>query len=411
MERPGVPRLRRVGCSRGSLRSRRCATGRAALPPPDAIRGRFVLISGTDKAIIRESGTGVVLTHARPLVRPPVEERDELMASLRKRGRVWYIRFTDADGVAHERKGCPDKRATEAMAAALEAEAARIRAGLTDAKAETRRRQAGRPLSEHLNEWRAHLIAKGATAKHAELHVGRARRVAALAAGGSLAEIDAPKTATDEERQPFALALHKRLTTARLADLTTDTVQRALATLKDGGRSLATCNHHRAAIRGFSRWARRDGRTADDALDSVSGFNAREDRRHDRRTIGVDDLRRLVATAHAGPTYRSMTGPARALCYRLAVATGLRFSEIGSITPESFDFGKEPAVVTILAAYTKNGEAAELPLPADVANDLARLVATIPSGQPVFALPARGRGHAQERLGTPPVFLTVIALV
>ena len=86
-----------------------------------------------------------------------------------------------------------------------------------------------------------------------------------------------------------------------------------------------------------------------------------------------------------------MTGPARALCYRLAVATGLRFSEIGSITPESFDFGKEPAVVTILAAYTKNGGGAELPLPADVANDLAGLVATIPSGQPVFALPAPGR--------------------
>ena len=38
MERAlGVPRLRRVGCSRGSLRSRRCATGCAALPPPDAI--------------------------------------------------------------------------------------------------------------------------------------------------------------------------------------------------------------------------------------------------------------------------------------------------------------------------------------------------------------------------------------
>jgi hypothetical protein len=36
VERSGVPRLRRVGCFRGALRSRRCATGCAALAPPDA---------------------------------------------------------------------------------------------------------------------------------------------------------------------------------------------------------------------------------------------------------------------------------------------------------------------------------------------------------------------------------------
>ncbi len=65
-------------------------------------------------------------------------------------------------------------------------------------------------------------------------------------------------------------------------------------------------------------------------------------------------------------------------------------------------------MVTILAAYTKNGGRAELPLPADVANDLARLVATIPSGQPVFALPARGADMLKKDLALP-VFLTVIA--
>ena len=40
------------------------------------------------------------------------------MASLRKRGKVWYYRFVDADGASHERKGCPDRRETEGMAAA-----------------------------------------------------------------------------------------------------------------------------------------------------------------------------------------------------------------------------------------------------------------------------------------------------
>ena len=312
------------------------------------------------------------------------------MASLRKRGLVWYYRFVDANGMAHERKGCPDKRETEAMAAHVEAEAGRVRAGVSDPQTESRRQHAARSLADHLNDWRDHLLDKGATAKHADLHTDRARRVAALAAGANLAEIDAPRTATDAGRRPFALAIGKRLASARPADLTGDRVQRALADLRDGGRSLATCNHHRAAIRGFSRWARRDGRTSEDTVDGVTGFNAREDRRHDRRTIGVDDLRRLITVAHAGPSYQGMTGPSRALCYRLAVVTGLRFSEIKSIRPESFDFGKQPAVVTVRASYTKNGAPATLPLPDDVADDLSGFVASIPNGQPVFALPAKG---------------------
>jgi hypothetical protein len=49
-----------------------------------------------------------------------------------------------------------------------------------------------------------------------------------------------------------------------------------------------------------------------------------------------------------------MTGPMRALCYRIAVATGLRYSEIASITSEAFD-GHAPSV-TVAAAYMKNAE-------------------------------------------------------
>ncbi len=51
------------------------------------------------------------------------------MASMRKRRNVWYYRYTDADGVKREKKGCPDRRVTEQMAAFAEAEAAKIRAG------------------------------------------------------------------------------------------------------------------------------------------------------------------------------------------------------------------------------------------------------------------------------------------
>ena len=61
------------------------------------------------------------------------------MGSVRKRGRTWYFRFVDADGVKRERKGCSDRRATEELARAAESEAAKIRAGLIDPRDLARR--------------------------------------------------------------------------------------------------------------------------------------------------------------------------------------------------------------------------------------------------------------------------------
>ena len=86
---------------------------------------------------------------------------------------------------------------------------------------------------------------------------------------------------------------------------------------------------------------------------------------------------------------RGLTGPSRALLYRLAVATGLRYSEIASITPESFDW-KAPSV-TVAACYTKNGETATLPLSPELVADLKPHVAPLSPGMPVFPLP-EGQG-------------------
>jgi integrase len=89
-----------------------------------------------------------------------------------------------------------------------------------------------------------------------------------------------------------------------------------------------------------------------------------------------------------------MTGPQRALCYRLAVATGLRFSEVASITPESFDW--DAPTVTVLACYAKDGETFTFPLQKYLAADLASYVATLQPGTQVFPLP-HGKGAKMLR--------------
>ena len=135
----------------------------------------------------------------------------------------------------------------------------------------------------------------------------------------------------------------------------------------------------------------------DDPLVGLAGFNAKEDRRHDRRTLALDELRLLIAVAHTGPPYRKLTGPARRLCYRLAVASGLRYSEIASITADSFALADDHPTVTVRAAYTKNGDPATLPLPRDLAADLGAFLEVVPSGASVFPLP-RGGGAAMLRV-------------
>jgi hypothetical protein len=98
------------------------------------------------------------------------------MASVRKKGNIWYYRFTDADGVRRELPGCTDKRETEGMLAAARAEAAKIRNGHVDRKTSAYRANELKPLVEHIDTWQSNLVAEGSAPKHAEQASNRVRR-------------------------------------------------------------------------------------------------------------------------------------------------------------------------------------------------------------------------------------------
>ena len=117
----------------------------------------------------------------------------------------------------------------------------------------------------------------------------------------------------------------------------------------------------------------------------------------------MDELRTLINATKRGPEYQGMSGEARSLCYRLASLTGLRYNEISSITPQSFNW--DVPSVTVSAAYTKNGKTATLSLPGDLVADLASYVRTIRIGESVFCLPknkgARLLRHDLKLAGIP----------
>lgn len=106
------------------------------------------------------------------------------MASYRKHGKVWYYRFTDADGKKWERKGCTDRRVTEELARAAETEAVRTKRGLVDPKAERIASESRRPIAEHVDEFIAGMESKGNDPKHVRstrTYIERVNKLAGIA--------------------------------------------------------------------------------------------------------------------------------------------------------------------------------------------------------------------------------------
>jgi integrase len=295
----------------------------------------------------------------------------------------YVIIYVDETGRRRKKTGATDKAVSERIARDIENRVALRREGVIDAKAEALVTHEARPLAEHLAEWRAGMLARGMTTRHADQYHTRAARVAALARGACLDDIDTAGR-TPEAVARAARALADAVRPARLSDLTPERVQTALARLRAGGKSNQTVDHHRAAARAFCRWACDTGRLRDNPMRGVKGFNVEEDRRHRRRALTPDEAARLLQAAERGPVVRGMTGPDRARLYALALGTGFRASELASLTPERFDLAADPPTVTVPAAYAKNGREAVQPLPPALADRLAPWLATLAPGRPAF---------------------------
>ena len=135
----------------------------------------------------------------------------------------------------------------------------------------------------------------------------------------------------------------------------------------------------------------RDGRASESPVTHLDGLNTRTDRRHDRRALTADEVRRLLTAAAAGPVLFGMAGPARAILYRVAVETGLRAGELASLTRASFALDGPKPTVILTAAYSKHRRQDVLPLRPDTAADLrAFLIGKLPAA-PAFNMPSKWR--------------------
>jgi integrase len=95
-------------------------------------------------------------------------------------------------------------------------------------------------------------------------------------------------------------------------------------------------------------------------------------------------MRRLVDAAEHGQVRGRLSGPDRAMVYRIALGTGYRSGELQSLTPESFSLDGEYPVVVVEASASKLRRRDVEPIQTALAATLRRWLQDIPRGERLF---------------------------
>ena len=285
------------------------------------------------------------------------------MATVFKRGGskakgCWYSSWVDHTG--RRKTKCTrttDKATAERIAKKHEADAALRRDGVIDPALDAISRESHRTIEDHLNDYQSKLQAANRTKKHVSSTMLFIRRIA--------------------EHAGFRLA----------ADIQADGVIRYAGKLRDEEMSSRTIQSHLNAIKAFTRWLTEHHKLPRDPLSAVKKPNPKADRRRERRMLLPSEWHRLEVATLTGPVRYGMTGQERILLYRTAIETGLRSSELRSLTRGRLFFNSDPPYITCKAGSTKNRKDARQYIRGDLAANLKAHIATKAPKAPVFNLP------------------------
>ena len=269
---------------------------------------------------------------------------------VRKQSRYWYIDYRAAEGIRKRVKGFKDKQATLQLAAKLEREAELEDAGVVDKFKEHRKR----PLTEHLEGFRKSIGDDTKHAKHTENALKRVFEGCNFKKWGDLK----------------ASGFYNYISALR----------------KSEGMSQRTFNFYLKAGKQFCKWMINDQRAEKSPLEHLKCVTVTR-RERERRALSVDEICRLLESTEAQPRRFNLSGHERAFVYRLAMETGLRASEIRSLTVNSFDLDER--TVTVKAENAKNKRAKCLPLRAETADEVKEFLAGKLPGVQVFNVPEK----------------------
>jgi len=330
--------------------------------------------------------------------------------------RTFTAKYRDGSGIIREKAtGCRDESAARSVLHELEKRADKVRSGIRSATEDAVVDHQVAPLAEHIAAFLEHQVAQGITGGRIRDTRSRLRRVA--------------------DECGFR----------RMADLRAAVLEKWLVARQSEGMGAVTRNAYRESWVTFGNWCVHNGRLLANPFAAVAKADEKADRRRQRRALTEAELTRLLDVARRRPLLDRMTvtkGPRkgevygrlrpevqrrldalgweRALIYKTLVLTGLRKSELASLTVGQLDLDADPPFLTLDPADEKNRQGSTIPLRADLAADLrdwlaeksrvfpegnagqvipfdreaatrrgddARIVFVLPAGAPIFTVP------------------------
>lgn len=262
------------------------------------------------------------------------------MAGLCKRGNRWVITTRDANG-----------RPTKIATGETDRKRAEIKRALYEREQELQiadpyREHRLRPFAEHIEDFYEHQVATGMTRKQADEVRMRIERVFAAA------NITKFEHISESVIQTTIAKMRQR---PHCPDKTEDDMPLL---------SPRTRNHYRRSVYTFTRWLYRDKRVPDEPLRRLRTENADIEPRHNRTLITDEQFGRLYSTALSSERIiQGYTGEQRAMAYLLSVATGLRRSELASLSRQSFRLDYTDPYVVVEAAFSKHRRKDTIRLP------------------------------------------------
>jgi integrase len=245
----------------------------------------------------------------------------------------WAADVVFADGRRKRVRFSPNKTAAAVMLADLLRKIENEKAGVRIEFADHQRE----PLRSLLGDYRQHQRDKGNTEKQVGQVVRRCERVFDGCRFVLLADLDSSTSERwqSDKRQPSKAG---------------------------GGISPQTFNHYVTALKSFGNWLVRTNRVSANPFRHLAKVNAEVDTRHVRRPLSDDEFTRLVAAAESGTCFRGLSGADRAMLYTVAGYTGLRASELASLSSGSFSLDADPPTATVRAGYSKHRREDTIPL-------------------------------------------------
>lgn len=278
----------------------------------------------------------------------------------------WRYRYRDGSGQLQDiPTGCKDEAAAKGVANRLGRRAELVKAEVITPGENDAADHVVVPLPNHIDAYIAHLRAKG----------------------------NAPRRISMVRARLDRLRADCRF--SRLTDLNAGALERWLVDRQAEGMSAATRNGYREALVGFGNWCRRTHRLIANPFMDVPIADTKSDRRHQRRAMTEDELSRLLAVARQRPLLEAtvirrgkrkgqhianirpevrnqldLLGRERALIYKTFVLTGLRKSELASLTVARVDLEADVPYIVLNPEDEKNRQGADIPLRDDLAQDL-----------------------------------------